>query len=346
MHFMKAIRVHEHGGIEQLRIDEISTPKPSSEEVLLKIKAVGMNHMDLWVRKGLPGFNLPLPIILGCEASGVVEESGSKANRFKKGDDVVINPLISCGDCPACKRGEDHYCPSFGLYGETQDGFDSEYTVISEKILLPKPKSLSFEEAAAIPVTFITAWEMLVGKCKVREGQTVLVIAASSGVGTAAVQIAKLHGARVIATAGSDEKLSLARKLGADEVINHRSSDIAKEVKKMTGGRGVEIVFEHVGAATWEASLRSLAHLGKIVTCGATTGAEVKLQLTHLFIKQQQIIGSTMGPSASLKTILELTGKGKLKPVIDHIFPFSQVKEAHERLEGRGQFGKIVLRPD
>lgn len=333
---MKAIRVHQHGGIDRLQIDELPQPKPAQAELLVKIKAVGMNHMDLWVRQGLPGVKLPLPIILGCEASGIVEGTG---------EEIVVNPLTSCGKCHFCKEGADHLCPSFGLMGETEDGFECEYKAISANKLVKKPKRLSFEEAAAIPVTFMTAWEMLAGKCHIKKGDSVLILAAASGVGSAGVQIAKYHDAFVIATAGSDEKLEQIKKLGADEVINHKGQEIAKEVKRITNGRGVDIVFEHVGAATWENSLRSLAHGGKIVTCGATTGAEVKIQLTHLFIKQQQILGSTMGPSSSLPKLLQLAAEKKLHPVIDRVYKFSEVKEAHRRLEGREQFGKIVLVP-
>lgn len=344
---MKAVRVHQHGGIDVLRIDELPQPTPSVREVLVKMNAVAMNHMDLWVRQGMPGVKLPLPIILGCEASGIVETCGAGVTRFKKGDPVVVIPNRSCGTCPACQEGNDHFCPLFGLYGETEDGLAVDFKVVPEKNLLLKPKQLSFEEAAAIPVTFLTAWHMLVDKCRLGERGpvTVLVIAAASGVGTAAVQIAKLHGATVIATAGSDDKLTHAKELGADHLINHTTQQISKEVKKITEGRGADVVFEHVGKATWGESLKSLAFGGKLVTCGATTGAEVTIQLTHLFIKQQQIIGSTMGPSGTLKKIYELAAQKKLRPVIDKVFKFSEVQEAHRRLEGRAPFGKIVLTP-
>lgn len=342
---MRAIRIHEHGGLNALRIDEIPQPKPVTHEVLVKIRAVAMNHMDLWVRNGMPGVKLPLPIILGCEASGVVEEVGSSVKKIKKGDEVVINPIRSCGECPSCQEGNDHFCPSFGLYGETEDGLDVEYKAVPVRNLIPKPEGLSFEEAAAIPVTFVTAWHMLIDKCGLQRGETVLVIAASSGVGSAAIQIAKYFGAEVIATAGSDEKIGHARELGADHVINHTTQDFSKEVKKLTDGRGVDIVFEHVGAATWEKSVRSLGVKGRLVTCGATTGSEVKINLVHLFIKHQQIIGSTMGPSKALTEIFKLAAGKKLHPVIDRVYSFEEVKEAHQRLEGRGQFGKIVLIP-
>lgn len=341
---MRVIRIHQHGGFDVLKIEELPIPSPGPEEVLVKIRAVALNHMDLWVRQGIPGVKLPLPLIPGCEGAGVVESG--KLKKFKRGDEVIVTPGLSCGSCPACAAGNDHHCPSFGLYGETEDGLDAEYKAVPERNLMPKPKTINFETAAAVSVTFLTAWHMLVDKCAVQKGQTVLVIAASSGVGSAAVQIAKLLGARVLATVGTEEKMPKAKELGADEVINHRDHDLAKEVRALTDGRGVDVVFEHVGAATWEKSLKSLAFGGKIVTCGATTGGEVKLKLEHLFIKHQQIIGSTMGPTAALSKIFKLVEEKKLRPVMDRTYSFSKVAEAHRRLEGREQFGKIVLVPD
>lgn len=340
---MKAIRVHRHGGPEVLAIDELPVPTPKEGELLVRIQAASLNHMDLWVRNGMPGVKLPLPMILGCEAAGVVTEVGGGVKRFKKGDEVVLFPNRSCGACAPCREGNDHHCPSSGLAGETEDGVDAEYQALSERYLHIKPKGVTFEEAAAVSITFLTAWHMLVDKCSIKTGQDVLIIAASSGVGSAGVQIAKLHGARVIATVGGEEKLAKAKELGADFVIDHRSQEISREVKKITHGRGVDIVFEHVGQATWDQSLRSLAFGGKVVTCGATTGGDVRLNIVHLFIKHQQVIGSTMGPSRTLPQIFELVAQRKLRPVIDKVYPFSQVKEAHQRLEGRGQFGKIVL---
>ncbi len=342
---MKAIRVHSHGGPEVLQIDTIDVPRILPGHALVRIRAAAMNHMDLWVRKGMPGVTLPLPIILGCEGSGTVEETGPGIKNFKKGDEVVISPGVSCGVCEACLGGNDHSCRSYGIYGETEDGTEVEYKIVPERNLLPKPKNLSFEEAAAVPLTFLTAWQMLVDRGRVGPGQTVLIVAGGSGVGSAGIQIARLFGARVIATVGSDEKLSRMKELGAEAVINHRTQDIANEVKRLTDRRGVDIVFEHVGQATWEKSLKSLAHGGRLVTCGATTGAEVKLNLLHLFIKQQQILGCTMGPKSSLFQIMRLVGEGRLRAVVDRVFSFSEVQAAHRRLEGREQFGKIVLVP-
>lgn len=342
---MRAIRIHDHGGPEVLKIDEIDIPKILPEYALVRVRAAAMNHMDLWVRKGLPGVKIPLPIILGCEGSGVIEETGPGIRNFKKGDEVIIAPSTSCGACEACLAGNDHHCREYKIYGEHRDGIECEYKAVPECNLLPKPKHLSFEEAATIPLAFLTAWQMLVDRGQVSSGQTVLILAAASGVGSAGVQIAKLFGARVIATASDETKFPRIMELGADHVINHRKQDIAEEVRKLTDKRGVEIVFEHVGAATWEKSLKCLAFAGRLVTCGATTGYDVKVDLRHIFIKQQQILGSTMGSKSSLFKILRLVSSSRLSPVLDRAFPFSEAAEAHLYLEKGSQMGKVVLIP-
>lgn len=333
---MNSIRIHAHGGPEVLRIDDIDAPQIPSGHSLVKIRAVAMNHMDLWVRKGMPGVKIPLPIILGCEGAGVVEETG---------EEVIIAPSTSCMICESCLAGNDHYCREYRIYGEHRDGLDAEYVAVPAYNLFPKPKYLSFEEAATIPLTFLTAWQMLVDKGEVSSGKTVLIMGAASGVGSAGVQIAKLFGARVIATASDESKFARIQELGADHIINHRKQDIAEEVKKLTEKRGVDIVFEHVGVSVWEKCLKSLAFGGRLVTCGATTGPEVKLDLRHIFIKQQQILGSTMGPKASLFRILRLVSEKKLSPVLDRVFPFSEVMQAHQHLEQGSQMGKVVLTP-
>ncbi len=343
---MRAIRIHQHGGPEVLKIDsDLPIPKPGPGEVLLQIKATAMNHMDIWVRQGMPGVKIPLPIILGCEGSGIIKECGAEIKNYSVGDEVILSPGTSCGRCEMCLSDQDNFCRSYGIYGETEDGTQVEYKVVSESQLIKKPKNLSFEEAAAMPLTFMTAWQMLVDRGGVKPGQDVLILAAASGVGSAGVQIAKLFGARVIATVGSDEKMERVKELGADDVINHSKQDFSQEVKKLTNKRGVDIVFEHVGQATWEKSLRALAFAGKLVTCGATTGHEVKIDLRHLFMKQQQIIGSTMGSKSTLFKIMKLASEKRLKPVIDRTFPFSEVMQAHQRLSLRSTFGKVVLLP-
>lgn len=348
---MKSIRIHQHGGPEVLKIDNLPVPRLSdpayaglSHPILVRIHAAAMNHLDLWIRQGLPGLKLPLPRVLGCEGSGVVEEVSAGVRNFKKGDEVVIAPGRGCGRCESCLSGHDNFCLDYGIYGETEDGLDCEHKVVPEENLFRKPANITFEEAAAIPLTFLTAWQMLVDRGGIAPGQQVLILAAASGVGSAGVQIAKLFRARIIATVGSDDKIPRIKELGADEVINHRTQDFAEEVQRLTNRRGVDIVFEHVGAATWEKSLKSLAFGGRLVTCGATTGQEVKILLRHLFRKQQQVIGSTMGPKASLFKILKLVEERRLLPVLDQVFPFSEVQQAHWRLEEGSPFGKVVLK--
>ncbi len=337
---MKAIRIHEHGGIEKLRIEELDAPQPGPGQILVEVRAAALNQLDLWVRRGIPGVKPPL--ILGSDASGVVKQVGSALTQFAVGDNVLPQPGFGCGRCPTCQSGRDHYCPHYGILGEHRDGVQAELIVVDEDRAVRMPTNVSFEEGAAIPLVYLTAWEMLVNKGGVRPGDTVLVIAASSGVGSAAVQIAKVHGARVLATAGTT-KLEKARALGADSVLDHYQQDVAKEVKAITGGRGVDIVVDHVGAATWQASLRCLAKGGRLILCGATTGPEVKMDLRFLFLRQQSILGSTMGSRGDLFRILQLVEAGKLRGVVDKVFPFTDVAQAHQHLESGQQFGKVVL---
>jgi NADPH:quinone reductase-like Zn-dependent oxidoreductase len=272
----------------------------------------------------------------------MVTEIGKAVTQFAVGDKVLPQPGFGCGLCAACHSGREHYCLQYGILGEHRDGVQAESIVVDEDRVLRMPSSVSFEEAAAIPLVFLTAWEMLVNKGGVRPGDTVLAVAASSGVGSAAVQIAKLHGARVIATAGT-AKLEKARALGADFVLDHYQQDVTKETKAITGGRGVDIVADHVGAATWQSSLRSLAKGGKLILCGSTTGPEVKMDLRFLYIRQQSILGSTMGSRGDLVRIMQLVEAGKLRGVVDRVFPFTEVAQAHQHLEGGKHFGKVVL---
>ncbi|HEY7680117.1 MAG TPA: zinc-binding dehydrogenase [Terriglobia bacterium] len=337
---MKAIRIHAHGGGEQLRLDELATPRPGPRQVLLDIKAAALNHLDIWVRKGFPG--IPLPMILGSDAAAVVQEVGSEVTQFKAGDRVLCAPGAGCGFCVECAGGREQYCAKYGLPGEHWDGYQAQQIALDEARVLRMPSSLSFEEGAAIPLVFLTAWEMVVNKGAIRPGQTVLAIGASSGVGSAAVQIARLHGARVIATAGT-AKLEKARALEPDAVLDHYKQDVAKEVKTLTAGRGVDLVVDHVGAATWQASLRSLAKGGRLVLCGSTVGPEVKLDLRFLYIRQQSIVGSTMGSRGDLLRVLQQVEAGKLRAVVDRVFPFTEVARAHEYVESGQHFGKVIL---
>jgi NADPH:quinone reductase-like Zn-dependent oxidoreductase len=341
---MKAIRIHHHGGPEVLQVDNIERPQPGKEEVLVEIRAAGMNHLDLWVRKGIPG--VPLPMILGSDGSGVVVSVGKLVDDFKPGDEVVIQPLTYCGHCRFCRSGRENYCDEWGILGENQNGTQCEYMALKPHFLRPKPTNLSFIEAAGVALTGQTAYAMLVRRAGIQPGETVFIWGAGSGVGSTAIQIAKGTGCTVIATGGNDQKLTLAKNLGADLALDHYQDDIASRVKEFTNGRGVDVVVEHVGAATWKTSLRILGKGGRLVTCGATTGSGVEIDLRHLFYKQHSILGSTMGDVGAFDASLKLVEQEKLKPIIDRTFPFSAVREAHEYLEKGQQVGKVILVPE
>lgn len=341
---MKAIVFSEHGGPEVLRYTEVPEPKLGHGEVLVRVRACALNHLDLWVRKGLPGVQIPLPHIPGSDVSGEVARVGEGVTRVKVGQKVVLAPGVSCNTCDDCLAGRDNQCRRYTILGYLIDGGCAEYVRVPEVNALFLPERLSFEEAAAVPLVFLTAWHMLVTRARLQPAEDVLVLGAGSGVGSAAVQIAKFHGARVFATAGSDPKLKKAQELGADELINHAKQDIAEEVRKRTNKRGVDVVFEHVGQATWEKSLASLAAGGRLVTCGATTGGEAKIDIRRLFYLRWSLLGSFMGERRELLTILRLVSRGVLKPVVDKVFPLAEAAQAHDYLERREQFGKVVLK--
>jgi NADPH:quinone reductase-like Zn-dependent oxidoreductase len=342
---MKAVIVKEHGGIDALRFEEAPDPSPAPDEVLVRVRAVALNHLDLWVRRGVPGFRFPLPLVPGCDIAGTVVEPGIRADGLAAGDEVVIAPGVSCGHCRACLSGRDHHCRRYGILGESRDGGCAELAAVPRANVIRKPANLSFEEAASMPLTFLTAWHMLIARCELRPGETVLVQAAGSGVSSAAIQIAKLWGATVIATASTDEKLERARELGADHVVNYSERDVAREVAVVTGKGGADVVLDHVGSETWEGSTRSLAWQGRFVTCGATTGADVTLNLRHLFFKSLSILGSTMGSRAEVCEVFEHAEAGRLRPVVGKLLPLAEVREGHRLLEERRVFGKVVLVP-
>ncbi|MCL5288869.1 MAG: zinc-binding dehydrogenase [Acidobacteria bacterium] len=342
---MKAIIFNEHGGPDVLRHTEVAEPKISSGEVLVRVRACALNHLDLWVRHGLPGVQIPFPHIPGSDISGEVAKVGETVSRVKIGQKVLLAPGLSCGQCPACVGGADNKCRKYTLIGYIVDGGCAEFVKVPEVNVIPIPGDLSFDEAAAVPLVFLTAWHMLIGRAAIQPGEDLLVLGAGSGVGSAAIQIGKVCGARVIATAGSDMKLDRAKHLGADEVINHSKQKIADEVKRITDRRGVDVVFEHVGSATWDASVASLAAGGRLVTCGATTGYEAKIDIRYLFSRQLSVLGSYMGSKAELYAVLKLIGQRKLRAVIDRAMPLAQCAHAHALLESREQFGKIVLNP-
>ncbi|MEX2191372.1 MAG: zinc-binding dehydrogenase, partial [Bacteroidota bacterium] len=290
--------------MDKLVLEETPTPVPGPGDVLIGIKATSLNHLDLWVRKGLPGVRFKLPIIPGVDAAGVVVSIGEAVSHVAVGDRVVVAQGISCGHCVHCLNGADNLCKDYLLIGEHRDGADAEYLSVPARNVLKLPSAVSFDQAAAGALVFLTAWQMLVDKARVQPGEEVLVVGAGSGVGSAAIQIAKLHGARVIATTSSEEKGAHAKRLGADAVVNYRKQNVPDEVRTLTAKRGVDVVFEHVGAAVWDDCIRSLTKGGRLVTCGATSGHEAKTDLRYVFYKQLQILGSTMGRKGDLIKIL------------------------------------------
>ncbi len=342
---MKAIVFEKHGGPEVLKYTDAPDPKIKATQVLVRVRACALNHLDLWVRRGLPGIPIPLPHIPGSDISGEVVAVGELCKRVKAGDKVLLVPGVTCQQCKECLAGDDHLCRHYTNFGYLIDGGCAEYVASPEVNCVPIPGDLSFEEAAAVPLVFLTAWHMLVSRAAVQPGEDVLVLGAGSGVGSAGIQIAKFLGARVIATAGDEAKLAKARELGADETINHYKQDLQAEIRRLTGKRGVDVAFEHVGSATWEASFLSLAKNGRLVTCGATTGYDVKVDIRYLFSKHLSLLGSYMGSKAELLTVVKLLGQRRFRAVIDRVLPLAECAKAHELLEKREQFGKIVLRP-
>jgi NADPH:quinone reductase-like Zn-dependent oxidoreductase len=339
---MRALLIREHGGPEKL--ENVELPEPESAALaLVSVRAVALNHLDVWVRKGVPGHTFPLPIVPGSEASGVVE-SAPAGSGWQPGDEVIVSPTISCGVCASCTSGNDPLCRWFGIRGESENGVSAERIAVRTRYLFRKPPFLSFEEAAALPLDFLTAWHMLVARARLRHGETVLVHAGGSGVGSAAIQIARLWHATVITTVGSPEKALLAKELGADHVIEYRTADFGAEVRAITGKRGVDVVVEHVGGQTFERSLRALARGGRLVTCGATSGAEASVNLRLVFFKLLSILGSTMGSLGELHEIMKLVEAGLLRPVVDRVLPFDAAGEGHRLLEERKVFGKVVLK--
>ncbi|HWB83769.1 MAG TPA: zinc-binding dehydrogenase [Bryobacteraceae bacterium] len=341
---MNAARIHQHGGPEVLVVEAIAEPRIRPDQVLVRVRACGLNHLDLFVRAGIPGMKFAMPHILGSDIAGEVVETGELCERVQKGWRVVLSPGLSCRQCEQCLSGNDNLCRRYALFGYGIDGGNAELVAVPEYAVIRIPDDLGFEEAAASPLCFLTAWHMLLSRARLQPGEDVLVLAASSGVGSAAIQIAKLFQCRVIATAGGALKLARARELGADHAIDHYEQDISAEVKRITGKRGVDVVLEHVGTATWQKSLESLAPAGRLVTCGATTGYDARIDLRYLFSKQWTLAGSFMGSLGELHRVLRFVFRRQLFPVIDRVYPLAEIREAHEFLERKEQFGKVVLR--
>ncbi|MBI2163768.1 MAG: zinc-binding dehydrogenase [candidate division NC10 bacterium] len=343
---MKAVRFHEHGGPEVLRYEEVPESAPTPTQVKLKVKAVALNHLDIWLRKGLPGVKVPLPKIGGCDIAGEVVAAGSACIRVKPGERIMVSPGWTCGQCAVCLRGEDNLCRAYQIIGGYGvDGGCADFICVPEVNCIAIPERLDYPSAAAVPLTFLTAWNMLRRQARLKPGEDVLVMGAGSGVGTAAIQIAKLVGARVIAVASTDEKLAKATALGADAGINYASQDLGQEIRRLTGKRGVDVVFEHVGGATWEKLIPNIAPGGRLVTCGATAGYDAKVDIRYLFSKSIAILGAFMGCKADLLEAVRAMGEGKLRPVVDRTLPLAECAQAQRLIEDRAQFGKIVLIP-
>ena len=341
---MKAVRIHQHGGRDVLKYDDIPIPKNNQNQCLVKIKAAALNHLDIWVRKGIPG--VPLPMIMGSDGAGIVEKVGKNVSEFTVGDRILIQPLIYCGTCRWCTENKENYCEKWGIFGENRDGTQCEYMAINSNHLRIIPDSMSYEEAAAFPLVTETAYAMLIDRANIQQGETVFVWGASSGVGSMAIQIAKAMGCKVVTAVGNSKKGDFAEKLGADKIVNYKKNDIIKIVKGFTNLRGVDVVVEHVGTKTWDTSLRILGKGGRLVTCGATTGSEAKFDIRRLFYKQQSILGSTMGNVKSLDRALEMYRNGDIKPIVDKCFKMSEMQNAHTYLENGNQIGKVLVIPN
>ncbi len=340
---MRAVRLHQHGGLDVLRYEEVPEPVIGRGEVLIRVRACALNYLDIWVRRGIPG--VTLPHIPGCDVAGVIEELGEGVEGFARGDRVVINPGISCGGCEYCQQGEDPLCWKYQIIGEHIDGGYAEFVKAPARNLMRIPEGFSFEEAAAAPLVFQTAWRALVSRAQLRPGEDVLILGASGGVGSASVQIAKLAGARVFATASTDEKLRKLKELGADVVINYAENDFSQEVWQLTNKRGVDVVIDSIGEATWQKSLRSLARGGRLVTFGATTGPTPPTDIRLVFWRQLKIIGTTMGNRKEFSDVMRLIWQKRLKPMVDRVFPLKEAAQAQRLMEERGHFGKLILVP-
>jgi NADPH:quinone reductase-like Zn-dependent oxidoreductase len=345
---LRAYRIHRHGGPEVLELSEIERPRPRPDEVLVRVRACALNHLDLWVRNGVEGHTFPLPLTPGSEVAGEIEAVGEAIGNslpgIECGQPVLVAPGVSCGICERCVGGEDMLCASYGILGEHRDGGYAEFLVVPRRNALPLPAGLSYVEAAAVPLVFLTAWRMLTERAALRPLEDILIHAAGSGVSSAGIQIARLLGAgRIIATASGEAKLRRAAELGATDTIDYRDEDFARRVRELTGGKGVEVVFDHVGGEVFERSLKALAWGGRIVLCGATADHRATLNLRAVFYKSLSILGSTMGSLADLHELLRYFAAGRLRAVVDRTLPFEEAPAAQEILEARQAFGKIVL---
>lgn len=340
---MKAVLFREHGGPDKLSYEELPMPQIGPQDVLIRVKACALNHLDIWIRQGSPAYSIPLPHVGGSDVSGIVEQVGTHVTGLSIGARVFVSPGISCWECESCLAGRDNMCRSYHLLGTKTHGGYAEHVKVPFRNVLPIPDNLTFEQAAAFPLVSVTASHMLFALAGLQHGETVLVMGAGSGVGMMAVQLAKLAGARVLSTVGSDDKIPQGVVLGADAVINHSREPVSERVRLLTEGRGVDVVIEHIGPEVWAGCLDSLARGGRLITCGATTGADVTLNLRYLYSRQLTIKGSYMGTRAELVKATELMGQGRLMVVVDRTFPLREARAAQELMASRKFFGKIVL---
>ncbi|HUL75198.1 MAG TPA: zinc-binding dehydrogenase [Vicinamibacterales bacterium] len=340
---MKAVRFHQHGGLDVLRYEDAPDPDVPPGAVRVRVRACALNHLDLWQRRGLDRVTIPMPHISGADVAGEIADVGAGVTDYQVGQRVMLQPGLSCGRCARCLAGEDNYCARYDVLGYQSAGGYAELVSVPAANVIGLPDGIDVVTAAAFPLSFLTAWHMLLTRARLTERDTVLVLAAGSGVGQAAIQIAKFFRARVLATAGHADKLDRAAALGADAAINHATDDLVAAVKKLTAGRGVDVVIEHVGVATWDRSVRCLARGGRLVTCGATTGHDARLDLRHLFARQLSFLGSYMGGKPELLRAADLFFRGELRPAVDRTFPLSEAAQAQQRLESGAHFGKIVL---
>jgi NADPH:quinone reductase-like Zn-dependent oxidoreductase len=342
---MKAVVIYEHGGIDKLIYDDLIQPNCKSNQIKIQMKATSINHLDLWIRTGVSGLPINFPMILGSDGSGTIVEVGRDITEYHVDDDVLIQPGTFCSKCHHCVSGKENYCLEYGILGKTQHGTQAEYIVVNPINIHLKPQHLTYEEAASMPLVYMTAYQMLIKRANLLPEDTVLIYGGSSGVGSAAIQISRELGAEVIATAGDDEKCKYSKKIGAHHVINHNQDNWMEEAKNITHGNGVNVVFEHIGSVTWENSLRILAKGGRIVTCGATSGSEVKINLTHFFMKQHSFYGSTMSDINSFNEVIHKIINNKYMPIVDKVFKMENVRLAHQYIEDRQQMGKVILVP-
>jgi len=342
---MKAAVIHEHGELDCVKIDQVSKPEPADGEVVLKVHSAGLNHLDIWVRKGRPGLELAMPHIPGSDAAGVVAAAGADVKNLNIGDEVVLNPGVSCGSCEYCNRGEQSECPSFGIVGLTRPGTFAEQIAVPAQNVHIKPDHMNFDEAGTFVLSYLTAWRMLMTRAQLKPGQTVLIHGIGGGVALSALQLAKLAGAEVIVTSSSEEKLARSAQIGADHTINYKAADdVAQCARDITRGNGVDIIIDTVGAATWPIDFSAVRRGGKIVLCGVTSGAQTNTNLQMLYWNQLTILGSTMGSDEDFRQMLRAVTIAKLKPVVDSVISLDNARDAMSRMEAGEQFGKIVLR--